>query len=148
MYANRFFKFGVILAFVAVIALTIREAVATSATALDPGAQEAQRLQRSRAAEAARWTAMGEYYEKLNGSQRIMRSRTADAARWTAMGDYYEKEESQIQRSRAVEAARWTAIGEYYKKLEAAQIQRSRAADTARWNAMAEYYRLKNLATP
>jgi hypothetical protein len=123
MFKNRFFTFVVILALVAVIALTVREAVATSAIALDPGAQEAQRLQWSRAADAARWTAMGEYYQKLNGSQSIARSRTADAARWTAMGDYYEK-------------------------LEAAQIQRSGAADTARWNAMVEYYRLINLATP
>lgn len=121
MYANRFFTFVVILALVAVIALTVREAVATSALALDPGAQEAQRLQRSRAADSARWTAMGDYYEKL--------------------------EESPIQR-RAADAARWTASGDYYKKLEAAQIQRSRAADTARWNAMVEHYRLINLTTP
>ena len=123
MYANRFFTFVVILALVGVIALTVREAVATSTIALDSGAQEAQRLQLSRAADAARWTAMGEYYEKLNGSQSIARSRTADAARWIAMGDYYEK-------------------------LEVSQIQRSLAADTARWNALAEYYSLINLATP
>jgi hypothetical protein len=119
MYANRFFTFVVIMALVAVIALTVREAVATSAIAPDRGAQEAQRLQ----ADAARWMAMGEYYEKLNGSQSLERSRTADAARWTAIGDYFEK-------------------------LEESQIQRSRAADMARWNAMVAYYRLINLATP
>jgi hypothetical protein len=123
MYAKRFFTFVVVPVLVAVIALTVREAVATSAITLGPAAQEAQRLQRSRAADAARWAAMGEYYEKLNGPQSIARSRTADTARWTASGDYY-------------------------KKLEAAQIQRSRTADMARWNAMVEYYRLINLATP
>jgi hypothetical protein len=123
MYANRFFTSVVILAFVAVIALIVREAFATSTIALDPQALETQRLERSRAADAARWTAMGEYYEQLNGAQNMERSRAADSARWTAMG-------------------------EYYGNLEAAQLQRSRAADTARWNAMAEYYRLMNLATP
>jgi hypothetical protein len=84
MYANRFFTLAVIMSLVVVIALTVRETVATSAIALDPGAEAAQRLQRSRAADAARWTAMGEFYEKLNGSQSIARSRTADIARWTA----------------------------------------------------------------
>lgn len=88
MYANRFFTFVVILAFVAVIALTVREAVATSAIALDPGAQEAQRLQRSQAADAARWTASGDYYKKLELAQ-IQRSRAADTTRWNAMVGYY-----------------------------------------------------------
>jgi len=31
---------------------------------------------------------MGEYYERLEESQ-LQRSRAADAARWTAMADYY-----------------------------------------------------------
>ncbi len=88
MYANRFFTFVVVLALGAVIALTVREAVATSAIALDPGAQEAQRLERSRAADAARWKAMGEYYQRLE-AYRIQRSRAADAARWNAMIKIY-----------------------------------------------------------
>jgi hypothetical protein len=79
--------------------------------------------ERGRAADAARWTAMGEYYQQLNGAQNMERSRAADSARWTAMG-------------------------EYYVQLQAAQLQRSRAADTARWNAMVAYYRLIDLATP
>ena len=87
MFKNRFFTRVVILSLVAVIALTVREALATSAIALDPEAPEAAQLQRSRAADAARWTAMGEYYEKLNESQSMERSRAADAARWTAMGE-------------------------------------------------------------
>ncbi len=77
------------------------------------------------------------------------RGRAADAARWKAMGEYYEKlGEAQLQRSRAADAARWAAMGEYYGKLEESQIERSRAADAARWNAMVEYYRLITPAAP
>ena len=70
------------------------------------------------------------------------RGRAADAARWTAMGEYYEKlEESQLQRSRAADTARWTAMVERYQSVEEAQnLQRGRAADAARWTAMADYY--------
>ena len=69
------------------------------------------------------------------------RGRAADAARWTAMGEYYEKlEEPQLQPSQAADTARWEAMGEYYEKLEESQLQRGRAADTARWEAMGEYY--------
>ena len=70
------------------------------------------------------------------------RGRSADATRWTAMGEYYEKlEESQLQRSRAADAARWTAMVERYQSVEEAQnLPRGRAADAARWSAMADYY--------
>ncbi len=66
MVKNSFFTLVVIMLFVAVITLTVREALASSAIALDPEASEAERLERSRMADTARWTAMGEYYEKLN----------------------------------------------------------------------------------
>jgi hypothetical protein len=70
------------------------------------------------------------------------RGRTADTARWTAMGEYYEKlEESQLQRSRAADAARWTAMVERYQNVEEVQnLPRGRVADAARWTAMADYY--------
>jgi hypothetical protein len=70
------------------------------------------------------------------------RGRSADATRWTAMGEYYNKlVESQLQRSRAADTARWTAMVERYQSVEVAQnLQRGRAADTARWTAMADYY--------
>ena len=70
------------------------------------------------------------------------RGRAADATRWTALGEYYEKlEESQLQRSRAADAARWTAMVERYQSVEEAQnLQRGRVADAARWTAMADYY--------
>lgn len=70
------------------------------------------------------------------------RGRAADATRWTAMGEYYEKlEESQLQRSRVADTARWTAMVERYRSVEEAQnLPRGRAADAARWTAMADYY--------
>ncbi len=70
------------------------------------------------------------------------RGRAADAARWMAMGQYYEKlEESQLQRARAADTARWTGMAERYQSVEEAQnLQRGRAADAARWTAMADYY--------
>ena len=70
------------------------------------------------------------------------RGRAAEATRWTAMGEYYEKlEESQLPRSRAADAARWTAMVERYQSVEEAQnLPRGRAADAARWTAMADYY--------
>jgi hypothetical protein len=67
------------------------------------------------------------------------RGRAADAARWTAMGEYFEKlEESQLQRSQVADTARWEAMGEYY--LNQSRRERSQAADAARWTAMADYY--------
>jgi hypothetical protein len=70
------------------------------------------------------------------------RGRAADAARWTAMGEYFEKlEESQLQRSQVADTARWTAMVEHYQSVEEAQnLQRGRAADAARWTTMADYY--------
>ena len=70
------------------------------------------------------------------------RGRAADATRWKAMGQYYEKfEESQLQRSRAADTARWEAMAKSYQSAEEAQnLQRGRAADSARWTAMADYY--------
>ena len=73
--------------------------------------------ERGRAAEATRWTAMGEYYEKLEESQ-LQRSRAADTARWEAMGEYYLNQ-SRRERSQAADAARWTAMGEYYAQFGA-----------------------------
>src|SRR5687767_15015444 len=68
MYANRFFTLLVGLALVSITALTVQEAVATRAVAFAPELREAQR-QRIRAADAARWTAMGEYYENVEAAK-------------------------------------------------------------------------------
>ena len=103
--------------------------------------------ERGRAADTARWTAMGEYYEKLEESQ-LQRSRTADTARWEAMGVYYLNQSRQ-ERSRVADAARWTAMAERYQSVEEAQnLQRGRAADAARWTAIGEYYAQFGATTP
>ena len=95
--------------------------------------------ERGRAADATRWTAMGEYYEQLEASQ-LQRSRAADTARWEAMGEYYLNH-SRRERSLAADTARWMAMAESYQSVEEAQNpQRGRAADAARWTAMADYY--------
>ncbi len=118
MHANRFFTLAAIMALVAVLALAFPAARTTSAGALAPQALEAQRLERSQAADTARWNAMSDHYKRLDGAQSIERSRQAEAARWTAMA-------------------------EYYQALQASLLQRGRAADAARWNAMAHYYQQK-----
>ena len=111
MFTNRLFTVLVSLALAAVIVLTVREAMATSAVASN--AEEALRVERSRSADTARWEAMGKYYEN----------------------------QAQHQRSRSAETARWEAIAEYYQSVEEAQdVQRGRAADAARWTDLAEYY--------
>lgn len=114
MFTNRFFTVLVILALAAVSVLTVREAIATSA--VTSNTEEALRIERSRNADAARWEAMGKYYE--NQAQR-QRSRSADTARWEAIAEYYQSlEEAQnLQRGRAADAARLTAMAEYYLQI-------------------------------
>ncbi len=118
MHINRFFMLAAIIALVGAITLSVRAALATSGIDLAPQTLEAQRLERSRVADTARWNAMSDHYKRLDGAQSIERSRQAEAARWTAMA-------------------------EYYQALQASLLQRGRAADAARWNAMAHYYQQK-----
>ena len=76
--------------------------------------QHSLSLQHSQAAEAARWIAMGKYYQSKQ-AQALKRSQAADAARWKAMGEYYLAKQAQaLQRSWEAEAARLTGLGEYY----------------------------------
>ena len=112
MFTNRFFTVLVIVALAAVIVLTVREAMATSAVAYNAG--EALSMERSWSADTARWEAMGKYYE--NQVPRL-RSRSAETARWEAIAEYYlSVEEAQdLQRGRAADAARWTDLAEYYQ---------------------------------
>lgn len=112
MFTNRFFTVFVVVALTAVIVLTVREAMATSAVASN--AEEALSIERSRSADTARWEAMGKYYE--NQAPRL-RSRSAETARWEAIAEYYQSvEEAQdLQRGRAADADRWTALAEYYQ---------------------------------
>jgi hypothetical protein len=101
MFKNRF------LIFLGVLSLLMVAMVISIPLSNTPTSSE-----RGRAAEAARWTAMGEYYEKLEESQ-LQRSRVADTARWEAMGEYYLNQ-SRRERSQAADAARWTAMADYF----------------------------------
>jgi|SRR5690349_19341430 len=112
MFTNRFFTVLVSLALAAVIVLTVREAMATSAVAFN--AEEALSNERSRSADTARWEAMGKYYE--NQVPRL-RSRSAETARWEAIAEYYQsvEEAHNLRRGRAADTARWTALANYYQ---------------------------------
>ena len=70
--------------------------------------------ERGRAADATRWTAIGS--TALGGSPA---RRGADTARWNAMAEHYQTLEGAqgMERSREAETARWTAMAEYYQQL-------------------------------
>ncbi len=111
--------------------------------------------ERGRAADAARWTAMGAYYQNQVEAENLKRSHTADAARWEAMGRYYQQFGGGASldklRSRAADTSRWTAMAEFYQKQAEAAAQnqaRTRAADAIRWTAMGEYYAQFGATTP
>ena len=71
----------------------------------------------------------------------IQRGMEADAARYTAMAEYYAaKEAAGVPVNYAADTARYNAMAEYFAAKDAAIIQRARAADAARYTAMAEYY--------
>jgi cytochrome c-type biogenesis protein CcmH/NrfG len=107
---------GVVLTVVAI--LIANAATGTSIASTSP---EILRMQRNWIADAARWTAMGEYNQKLAEAENITQSRKADAARWVAMGHYYQQlggdASPNMLRSRAADAARWTAMAKYYAQL-------------------------------
>lgn len=112
MSTNRFFSLIVVLALVLVATLTVREAVATSAVLSDT-----EKAEHAQAADAARWTAMGEYYTSVEAVQ--PRGQIADSARWTAMAEYYQAlaQAQNLDLGRAADAARWTAMAEYYLRM-------------------------------
>jgi hypothetical protein len=72
-----------------------------------------------------------------NTSTSAARGRAADAARWTAMGAYYKRlEESQNQPCPAADTACLTAMELVHERLEESQNQPCPAADTACLTAM------------
>ena len=128
MFTNRIFTVLVILALAAVIVLTVRGAMATSAVA--PNAEEALSIERSRSADTARWEAMGKYYE--NQVPRL-RSRSAETARWEAIAEYYQsvEEAHNLQRGRAADAVRWTVLAQYYQSHPELRDGLTRTVETA-----------------
>jgi hypothetical protein len=153
MYTNRFFNLLVAVALAVVAILTALDNITTANVASD--SLETLRMQKNWTADAARWAAMGEYYQNRAEAENLTRSRTADAARWEAMGRYYQQfgggASLNLLRSRAADTARWTAMAEFYQKpakAEAQNLARARAADAARWTAMGEYYAQFGATTP
>ena len=153
MHTNRFFSLLAAAALAVIAVLTAQDAIFTTNAASD--SLETLRMQKSWTADAARWTAMGEYYQNRAEAENRTRSRAADTARWEAMARYYQQfgggASLNLLRSRAADTARWTAIAEYYQKLAKADAQnlaRARAADAARWTAMGEYYAQFGTTTP
>ena len=69
MFTNRFFTALIIVALTAVVGLTVRDAVVTSAFGSE--LEEAERSQQTWAADTARWEAMGEYYANQAAAQRM-----------------------------------------------------------------------------
>ena len=126
--AFRLFTALIAIVFVAILTLIIGEAIVPSAGARNDQAQEAQLMQRSREAAAARWEAVGKYYSARQALEAVSAAsipsgRAADAQRWEAMGAYYAAsqalEAQRIQESRHADAARWEALGEYYAASQA-----------------------------
>ena len=116
MYTNRFFSLLVAVALAVVAILTAQDAIATSNVASD--SLETLRMQKNWIADAARWTAIAEYYQNRAEAENFTRSRIADAARWEAMGRHYQQfgggASLNLLRSRAADTARWTAMDDYY----------------------------------
>jgi hypothetical protein len=148
MSTNRLFGPLLTVVIVGVVALTIRESVATSAVVGQARAQEAQFSQRSQDAETARWLAAARFYERqaseeslasLTGSSLIKPLTSYDAAeamayRWQAMATFYQKHPeigagTQLSKPLTVydageaSAYRWQAIYNYYVLYGLARIR-------------------------
>ncbi len=94
MKANRWFKMLIVIALVAVVGLTIREAVFTSSVVHADNSATVVMTHNARAAETARWAAMSLYYQKLQAAQAALKQQRAFEAfkaRWVAMGERYQK---------------------------------------------------------
>lgn len=110
MKANRWFKLWVIMALVAVVGLTIREAFFTTAIVHADDAAMVLRTHNARAAEAARWTAMAEHYQKIEAARAELshqRSLEAFKARWAAIGERYQRMNEQQMRLQPQGAVQW-----------------------------------------
>jgi hypothetical protein len=104
-------------------------------------------LEVGRAADAARYTAMAEFYAAQTES--IQQGRKADAARYTAMAEFYNAKAADTLRVLEADTARYTAMAKYYTEKEAIRVQRSLNADATRYTAMAEYYmKMQEVTSP
>jgi hypothetical protein len=69
MFTNRLFTTLIMVALAAVVGLTVRQVVFTSAAG--SRLEEAQRLKQNQDADTVRWEAMGEYYARQAQAQRL-----------------------------------------------------------------------------
>jgi hypothetical protein len=74
-------------------------------------------LQRGIEANAARYTALAEYYSAE--ADNLQRTFDADTARYTALAKYYVTEDDDRQRGIDASAARYTALAKYYSVAKA-----------------------------
>jgi hypothetical protein len=132
MFKNRFSIVLVIVALAVVGALIVEETIATAAVTSN-----------QQVADAARWQAMGEYYQKQAEVQSLERSRAAQAARWPSLIDYYQRhpelrlaagnsaeEPLPIERSRTAQAARWPSLIDYYQRHPELRLAVGNSVDT------------------
>ena len=119
----------------------------TPAAAADEGD-----IQRGIDAAAARYQALGEFYQAQSESAigSIQRGVDAATARYEAMREYYQGQSEiasgSIQRGIDAATARYEAMREYYQAQSATMgdsIQRGIDAGTARYEALAEAHRVR-----
>jgi len=94
-------------------------------------------IQRGIEADAARYTAMAEYYNAQKES--VALGIQADAARYTAMTDFYPAWRESLDRVHETDAARYTGMSAFYAEWMDG-FRQVHEADAARYTAMAKYY--------
>jgi len=117
--------------------------------------------QKSADNQAARWVAMGEFYQQNDLLTRKLDAGDISAQRWQAMASFYEYNPqvaalyqqalaAPLTSVNAADAAalRWTAMGEFYQENDLL----TRALDSGdisamRWQAMAQFYADQGLLT-
>lgn len=110
MKGNRWFRVLVVVALVAVVGLTIREAFFTTAIVHADSSATVMMTHNARAAEIARWTAIAAHYEKMQAARAELshqRSLEAFKARWAAIGERYQRMGEQQLRSQPQGAVQW-----------------------------------------
>ena len=94
-------------------------------------------IQRGIEADAARYTAMAEYYTAQKES--VALGIQADAARYIAMTGFYPAWRESLDRVHETDAARYTAMTTFYTAWMDG-FRQVREADAARYTAMAKFY--------
>lgn len=110
MRANRWFRVLVVVALVAVVGLTIREAFFTTAVVHADSSATVMMTHNARAAEIARWSAIAAHYEKMQAARaELSRQRATEGfkARWAAIGARYQKIGEQQLRLQPQGAVQW-----------------------------------------